>query len=109
VLGGPSYVGDRGGATLAWGGQAPPSTKVLLKKKKKIKKIKILTPILLFFLILTPPKLFFSIWPLQLWGAGSAPGGGPTQAKETVRDLQPKKKEKKRKKRKEKACSFFQA
>jgi hypothetical protein len=58
--------------------EAPPSPKVLPQKKKKIlkkiKKIKILPQNLLFFLILAPPNFFFSIWPPQLGGAGSAPG-----------------------------------
>jgi hypothetical protein len=63
----------RGGATLRLGGArgSPPKNKK--KNKKNLKKIKILPQNLLFFLILAPPIFFFSIWPPQLGGAGSAP------------------------------------
>jgi hypothetical protein len=37
-----------------------------------------LPQILLFFLILAPPNFFFSIWPPQLGGAGSAPARAAT-------------------------------
>jgi len=57
----------RGGATLGLGGAwALPSPKAL--PKKKLKKIKILPQILLFFLILTIPKLFFFNLTPQLGG-----------------------------------------
>jgi len=61
-----------GGATLEFGGASKPQGSHK-KNKKKIKKIKILLQILLFFLILTPLKLFFFNLTPTL-GAGSAPG-----------------------------------
>jgi hypothetical protein len=68
---GRSHLGARGG------GPGPPKPQGSPKKKNnnkiKKKKKKIFAPNFSIFSNFGPPKFFFSIWPPQLGGAGSAP------------------------------------